>query len=103
MIELRNADTVWSMSDTSEASAVIRGNNRIPHPLEHAINEAKVLGYQIDFMDFVKVLPEDEREKPFESPAIMLYHPDQEGYAAIVQTPKRAGFGRSYKIITYEE
>lgn len=62
MIELKNVESIWSMGDRSEASITNRGNNKIPHPLEHAINEANFLGYQIERMDFVKVIPKERRE-----------------------------------------
>ncbi len=103
MKELRNTDTIWSMSDTAEASVVNRGNNKIPHPLEQAISEANFLGYQIGYMDFVKVIPKDEREKEYESPAILLANNENQNFAAIVQTLERLGHGRLYHIVNYEE
>lgn len=103
MKELRNAESMWSIGDMSESSVVNRGNNRISHPLELAIDEANTSGYQIRCMDFVKVIPKDEREIPYESPCILLIDNESQRYAAIVHTAERAGFGRLYKIIIYEE
>ncbi len=101
MRKLENVDCIWSMSDRSESSVVNRGNNRIPHPLNNAISEATSQGYIIEEMDLVMVIPIDEREKSFESAAIMLYNPEKEMHAAIVQTPKRSGLGGLYEIVTY--
>ena len=71
MRELRNAYSLWMMGDIGEANVVNKGNNDIPHPIDHAISEAKILGYKIAGMDFVKVISEDARQSPYESPAVL--------------------------------
>lgn len=101
MKELKITEKLWYMSDTPESSIVNKTSKRVPHPLEEAIAEAISSGYFIKEMDFVKVIPSDKREASFESPAVMLYNPENNLYAAIVQTPKRPAFGRIYQIVNY--
>jgi len=89
MRELKNADSVWFMGDRGEASSATKG----PHPLEHAIAQALKEGYKITGMENVKVFPDDEHQRPYESPAIILFDNDKERHAAIVLTPC------NYKVI----
>jgi len=100
MRELRNAYSLWMMGDIGEANVVNKGNNDIPHPIDHAISEAKILGYRIIGMDVVEIIPKDKREAPYESPAVLLVNGDQNN-VAIVQTPERLGRGRLYYIVSY--